>query len=116
MIHLERYDEAFTIAERVLAVSPANGDAWEIRGDVLEARQDWYALLENCDRWLAQVPEDSNSRFDAFQHRAIAYCALGDNEKMETWIEAWANFGNRKRKPEIIRRAVFRRAGKDLPK
>src|SRR2546425_800391 len=36
--------------------------------------------------------------------------------KMETWIEAWANFGHRKRKPEFIRKAVFRRAGKELPK
>ncbi|MCO5052294.1 MAG: hypothetical protein M9920_08325 [Verrucomicrobiae bacterium] len=116
LIHIERYDEAFAVAERVLTVEPANGDAWEIRGDVFEARQDWSALLENCDSWLAGVPEDSDSRFDAFQHRAVAYCALGDKVRMEMWIDAWANFGNRKRKPELIRKAVFRRAGKELPK
>ena len=115
LIHLERYDEAFVIAERVLATDPANGDAWEIRGDVFEARQDWHALLENCDSWLTQVPEDSRSRFDAFQHRAVAYCALGDMEKMESSIEAWASFGNRKRKLEFIRKSVFRRAGQEQP-
>jgi len=113
LIHLERYDDAFAIAENILSAEPANGDAWEIRGDVFEAKCDWTALLENSDRWLAQVSEDSGSRFDAFQHRAVAYCALGDTEKMETWIEAWANFGSRKRKPDFIRKAVFRRAGKN---
>lgn len=116
LIHLERYDEAFAVAESVLAKDSANGDAWEIRGDVFEARQNWTALLQNCDRWLKSVPEDSASRFDAFQHRAVAYCALDDMKNMETWIEAWANFGNRKRKPELIRKAVFRRAGRELPK
>ena len=116
LVHLKRYDEAFVTAEKVLAAEPANGEAWEIRGDVFEARRDWSALLENCDRWLARVPEDSTSRFDAFQHRAVAYCALGDTQKMKTWIEAWANFGHRKRNSEFIRKAVFRRAGKELAK
>jgi tetratricopeptide (TPR) repeat protein len=116
LIHLERSDDAFAIAEKVLTVEPINGEAWEIRGDVLELRRDWLALLDNCDRWLAQVPEDSTSRFDAYQHRAVAYCALGDMENMDIWIERWANFGNRMRNPEFIRKRVFRRAGKEMPK
>jgi tetratricopeptide (TPR) repeat protein len=116
LIHLERSDEAFSIAEEVLAVEPTNGEAWEVRGDVLELRRDWPAMLDNCDRWLAQVPEDSSTRFDAYQHRAVAYCALGNMEQMEIWIERWANFGKRKRNPEFIRKRVFRRAGKEVPK
>ena len=116
LIHLEQFDEAFSIAGRVLLSEPANGEAWEIRGDVFERRRDWPGLLENSDRWLASVPEDSPSRFYAFQHLAIAFCALGDMEKMEVWIEAWSNFGNRKRNSGLIRKAVFRRAGRGLPK
>ncbi|HXR05008.1 MAG TPA: hypothetical protein VN836_09920 [Verrucomicrobiae bacterium] len=116
LVHLERFDEASAIAERVLSVESANGDAWEIRGDVFEQRKDWDALLENCRRWLASVEGDSKSRFDTFQHLAIAYCALGNVAEMEKWIEAWINFGGRRRKPEFVRRAVYRRAGRELPK
>ncbi|HEX3856003.1 MAG TPA: hypothetical protein VHY30_01760 [Verrucomicrobiae bacterium] len=116
LIHLERFDEAFEIAEKVLNSESSNVDALEIRGDVFERRKDWSALLENCKRWLASVSEDSKSRFYAYQHLAIAHCALGNFQEMEQWIEAWTNFGGRKRKSEFIRKAVYRRAGRELSK
>ena len=116
LIHLDRTNEALGVAESVLSGDPTNADAWEVRGDVFESQQKWSALLENCDRWLAHVPEDSPSRFCAFHHRAIAHCGLGDLKNMEVWIAAWANFGTRKRNPESIRKAVYRRARKELPR
>lgn len=112
LVHLERYDEALMIAEKVLVEDATQAEAWRIRGDVFQARRNWTALLENCDRWLATTAQDSESRLDAYQHRAVAYCGLDNIDKMETWIEAWANFGQRKRKTEYIRKAVYRRAGK----
>lgn len=116
LVHLRRHDEALALAQRVLIREPTNSHAWEICGDVCEDRQDWTGLLVNCDCWLAQVPIDSDSRFGAFQHRAVAYCGLGDTPNMELWIAAWATFGKRKRNPDSIRKWVFRRAGKKLPK
>jgi hypothetical protein len=116
LVHLERYDEALSIAEALLNDNPADAAAWKIRGDVFEARCDWAALLKNSYFWLDDVPDDSKSPSSAILHRAIAYCGLGDMENMEEWIEALANFGNRKRNPEFIRKTVFRRAGKPLPK
>jgi len=41
--------------------------------------------------------------------------SIHTTRKTFSQIEAWANFGNRKRKPELIRKAVFRSAGKELP-
>ena len=116
LIHLERYEEAFVITGTLLESNRANGDAWKIRGNLFAAKHDWIGLLKNCSRWLAHVSEDSKSRFDAFQHLAVAYCALGRTREMEVWIKAWANFGTRKRNLDSIRRAVFRRAGKESPK
>ncbi len=115
LLHLDRPDEAFTLAEQVLAKDPNNADAWEIRGDVFLCRQNWKAVLENCITWEAAVPEEHESLFWLYQHRAVAYCALGDRKQMEVWIEAWANYGNRKRNIEAIRKAVFRRAGREFP-
>jgi tetratricopeptide (TPR) repeat protein len=116
LIHLERSDEAFEIAEAVLNSQPSNGDAWKIRGDVFEDRKNWNALLENCKRWLESVSEDSKSLFYAYQYFAIAHCALGNFSEMEKWIDKRANFGGRNRKVEFIRKAVYRRAGHELPK
>jgi len=111
LVHLQRYPEALRIADRVLAENSREGKAWDIRGNVLAAQQNWRSLLENCDRWLANVPDNCGSRFYAYQHRAVACCGMGHNESMETWITAWANFGGRQRKAEYIRKAVYRRAG-----
>ena len=83
LIHLDREDEAFAIADQLLADDAENTDAWEIRGDALQCRRDWKGLLDNCDNWLAVVPENSKHRLPALRQRAIAYCALGDTGKTD---------------------------------
>ncbi len=115
LVHLEGFDEALSIAERILSSATAIGEAWEIRGNVFEHTENWTSLLANCDRWLASVDENSQSRFDAYQHLAIAHCALGNFKEMDRWIEIWVNFGERKRKEQFVRRSVYRRAGRGLP-
>lgn len=105
------------LAKRKFASAKEKDEALkDAKGDVFERRSDWNALLENCQRWLVSVGEDSKSRFYAYQHLAIAHCALENFQEMEKWIEAWTNFGGRKRKSEFIRKAAYRRAGRKLPK
>ena len=53
LVHLERLDEAFALAEKAIALDPCNPDAWETRCDVFEARDDWQGLLASCDGWQA---------------------------------------------------------------
>jgi hypothetical protein len=116
LIHLDRYDEAFAIAENVLAIDPTHSAAWEIRGDVFEGRQTWQALLDNCDRWALQMPKEAEAHWRIAQHRAIAFCGLGDLMQMEQWISVWAGFGKRQLRVEFVRKFAYLRAGKEMPK
>jgi len=121
LVHLERLNEAFFVANRALEFAPANADAWETRGDVFECQDNWNALLENCIAWEHSGRLSRRARKELLIHRAIAYCALDNNSGMETAIRAYlASFDSKT--PEIAARRrkhihirVFRRAGRPIP-
>jgi hypothetical protein len=121
LVHLERFDEAFTDAEAVLRVAPGENMAWEAMADVLVHRKDWAGLHDCCRRWELVPRVSPRKRRECFYYRAVACCALDDPGGMETQLAAYcATF--RSKNPEAMerrlrsfRRAVFRWAGKAPP-
>jgi hypothetical protein len=121
LVHLERFDEALSLAERVLRSEPTNSDAWETRGDVLEHRKDWKGLLINCDQWGAAGRLKRLARRKLQMHRAVACCALGLEPQMEKALQAYLATSRTRSEEQarrmgvFVRRRVFRRAGKPDP-
>lgn len=121
LVHLERYDEALADADTVIAVAPEESRAWEVRLDVFEGRKDWAGLLVECSRWDAVPRVPLRDPRECHRYRAIAHCALGNAEGMETSLAAYAatfRFKSHEaatRRMGLVRRSVFRRAGKPLP-
>jgi len=121
LVHLERLDEAFSVAEAAIRLDGQNPDAWETRGDVFEWRDDWKGLLDNCARWEEAGKPTKTAQREIHLHRAIANCALGNEPEMETSLKAhlatfrFRSEDVRKRRTVFARRGVFRRAGKPVP-
>jgi hypothetical protein len=121
LVHLDRYDEAWRDANEAIRLEPKESGAWESRADVLEFRKDWVGLLESCEHW-ALVPRMPRSRLrECHRYQAIAHCALGNTAALERCIAAYASTVRFKapdiaqRRMAVVRRSVFRRAGKDDP-
>lgn len=114
-LHLDRLDEAMTTALAVLNVEPGNLDALEVQARVYEQKRDWERMLDTSRNLFTTSEEGSSSRFRATYLLAIACCALGDMEQTEAWIQARASFNGKSRNEQVIRRMVFRRAGKETP-
>ncbi len=121
LVHLERFDAALEDADEVIRRAPNENGAWESRADVLEHRKDWPSLLETCRQW-ERVPNVSpQKRRECHRYRAVANCAMGNTEGVETSLTAyWATFRFKnpemaKRRMQFVRRSVFRRGGKPLP-
>lgn len=118
LVHLERFDEVLAEAETILRLSPGSEPAWEARADVFEERKDWPGLLEVCARWLPVVGRSPRNRRQCLLYQAVARCAAGDETGMEAGLAAYAETMRGqlphvvKRRMEIRRRWVLRRAGK----
>jgi tetratricopeptide (TPR) repeat protein len=117
LVHLERDDEAFTIAESVLGRDATISDAWETRADVLQHRKEWHQLLENCQQWEKNVKLSKYTKRILYRYRATALCALDRESEMEEAIKViFVNIVRPHPKREaFIRRNIFRNAGKPLP-
>lgn len=121
LVHLERMDEALACAETVLRLTPGQADAWEARGDVFEHRQDWHGLLNNCARWEATGKMRRPARRAMLLHRAIAHCGLDRASDMEATllshlaVSYYRSEETAKRRSLLIRKSVYRRAGKPMP-
>jgi hypothetical protein len=114
LIHLECWVEAWMLAEEILAVEPANDEAWTAKGDVLEERQQWSELLQLCSAWEAVAVEATwDRRWHIACFRAVAYCALENWDEMDRWLEVRAGSSDGAKR---LRRWAFRRAGKTMPK
>lgn len=121
LVHLERFDDALACSEQVLSLAPANTGAWKTRGEVLQKRQDWNGLLENCRRWQASGKMKRLAERELWQQWAVAFCALDRQTEMEATLEGlWTTFRfkteEQARSQRLFhRKSVYRRAGKPIP-
>jgi tetratricopeptide (TPR) repeat protein len=119
LIHLDRLDEALVSADAALALEPTHAGARESRGNVLEEREDWHGLLDNCERWKVASEVRRPALRRLLLHRAIALCALDRLEESESCITAHLELFPRQsgdiaqRRAQRVRRNVRRRAGKE---
>jgi hypothetical protein len=117
--HLERVDEVLAEVEVILRVSPGSEPAWRARADVFESREDWPGLLEICAGWLRASGRSPRHRRQCLLYQAVARCASGDAAGMEASLAGYAEtFRGQlphvvRRRVEIRRGGVLRRAGKD---
>jgi hypothetical protein len=116
LVHLEKWSEAEEIVGNVLKRVPTNEHALEVRGNILEERKEWNALLENSKLWLASAPEESTDKQIAVIQEAVAYCALGNLEMAEDRIKELVRMGYpvSMNNPTRLRKNIFRRAGREL--
>ena len=114
--HLEKLDEAWNTAGDALKIDPHNDGAWEMRARVQERKKAWTEVLRICDEWEKALHPESKDKGKVFKYRAIACCALDRIEEMESSIAAWLKTGLTSRREEVIRRTIFRRAGKPYSK
>jgi hypothetical protein len=114
LVHLERCDEAFELAGRVLEKEPGLDHAWEVQANALEGQAVWFRLLELCDAWERAGQETEQVPRQRAAYRAIACCGLERWEEMEQWIDVRASKAPSVtvKTKEAIRRMIFRRAGK----
>ncbi|XHR27975.1 MAG: tetratricopeptide repeat protein [Chthoniobacteraceae bacterium] len=117
LVHLERLDEAWSIASQLLDENRANRDVWKILARVHKARREWLKLLAVCDEW--QGIEDPNYH-SLNLYRTVAYCALCRDAEMEAELARFRlRFVNQpedvqRRRVKAHRRLVFRHAGRKL--
>ena len=112
LVHLEKWLEADEIIAVVLQEDPVREQALEVRGQILEERKNWEAVLENCRVHLS-VTADPLERRSALMREAVAYCALGQEMKVEERIEEVVRNGWKisMNNPARVRMAIYRRAG-----
>jgi tetratricopeptide (TPR) repeat protein len=130
LVDMERLDEAFAIAERVLDRSPDNLDAWEVRADVLERRHEWGRLMEACTQCEAALAKSAEAKKGArliqekiILYRAVVSCAHGELAEMEKLLSFYSSrfpkslrASTKQRRTARLRKVIHARAGKPLPK
>lgn len=108
LIHQERPREALAIAD-ALRVRGVESDAlWQVLCDSLECLGEWTRLLAACDAWCVERDRRGEPRSVVYDHRAVAFAALGDFDAMERWVREWARARGRGT-PAGLRGAVVRR-------
>jgi len=118
LVRLGRLDDALYAANHAMERDPANGDAWETRGYILERRNEWEAVLLNGEAWERSGPIAPRDQYEFHLQRAIAHCAMDRIPEMDAAIGAalldieTQEIAER-RKSALAR--VFRRAGKPVP-
>jgi tetratricopeptide (TPR) repeat protein len=86
--HQERYDEARSLAETVIALDESYLDAWKVLADALEGLKDWNRLVEVTTQILARIDAgDPFMRCVAMIQRARANLALAAFEAAGRDIE-----------------------------
>jgi tetratricopeptide (TPR) repeat protein len=112
LVHLGRFEEAEVIVAALLGENPALEGAWEIRGDIFEAKGQWLELLDNSERFLACASMESELRKYALMHRAVALCALGRDDELDRAIAELLH--NKVGKNPFLKKRIFRRAKREL--
>ena len=90
-IAADRYDEGLVEVNKVLAAEPKNAEAWDVKGKVLMAKQDYKGTVDAISRSLAL-----NRNPNAQLLLALAYLNLKDKGKAQAvFQEMLKDYGDR---------------------
>jgi tetratricopeptide (TPR) repeat protein len=90
-ISADRYDEGLVEVNKVLAGEPKNPDAWDIKGKILMAKEDYKGTVDAISRSLVL-----NRNPNAQLLLALAYLNLKDKPKAQTvFQEMLKDYGDR---------------------